>query len=551
MSVAPFVFLAVATTIPGVEPLAESGADHEQVLAALVALAQGDVRPLSTLPRRLWDEPPAIPDPQDPDLGRRWTLVVAQAHHRGQDPPLPLAPPLTAAQAWDRPWAVGGMDLLRQAGWRAWDHGQSEEATLLFSMTSSAPVLPPAETRGEIGSGRWMSGTRQGPRPGIVATRHWLLGLDPWDRVRWQRRLDEGSRVAVSPGAAVILGPAGFWLVDRQGHQMPLPPAPQDAKPEAATAEGAWFTTASGRQRWWLPVGRRPTALPTPERTLGPPLVSGTVSLWLDETSTLRFEGPRLTDRVDHGIPLTAQARLVGNLGDPWVMDGLGGAWRLDGPPTIDLPRRPLAPTPTDPRHPFEASRPGPTWPRKEPDGSWHLGAQRLQLQRTPGRLGVVSRDGDATWETFWMAAPTDEAPGTTLLIRGDRVIVQEGMQRFTVLDRLGGRRLATIDLPGAVPERITVDDGGAVAWWQGPELQVSPAGSGTPTTFRLSDPLEVVGIRDGFLALTAEKSFWIRPGHPPESISTPSWPSTPHALPGGVGYGDSWWPWRSHLLGP
>ncbi len=526
--------LALLSTLGlGEEPLAEAGEDAVAVREALAALAHGDTRPLVTLPGRAWEAPPAVPDPGDPDLARRWTLLVPAALARSGVAAPDLPGPTDAPMAWDRAWHPAAAELLRLAGRQAWDLGRREDAALLGWAPAEIPVEAP-------GSARVAAGAPAPTSPRVLARRDWLLGLDPWGRVRWQRRLTRGV-AAVGGVAAAVIGPDGAGLVTGEGRWEALPPVPSGTRPMAASAAGAWFSLPSPWRVWWVARGAPPVPLDLPLRTWGAPLVLNAWSCWLDEEAVTLFAGTRAVARRAHGVAIGTGAQLRGTIDDPWLDDGRGGLWRLDGPA---LPSPALVTPPAvDPTALFGPRQAAEPRPRHDPDGSWWAAGSRIALSEDRGRTAVSSTGADA-WSTSWTSPPSLEAPGRHLAVTGDRVVVLEGLRWLTVLDRRDGRRLRSLEAPSADPSAATADRLGLVAWWSGEVLLVADPGQ-APLPRPAPGPGALIGLERGILLAGPRGSWLLDAGQEPRPVSTPSW-QDPYPMPGGVGDGAWRWPWAT-----
>ncbi len=531
--------LAMASALTAVEPLREAGEDQRLAQAALAALAQGDTGLIEALPHHLWSSPTALPEIGDPDLSQRWTRLIEAARRRGGQ--RPNLPPITqGSAAWDRAEDHESLPWLQRAGQRAWDRGQTDLARRILGRAGEAPSLRPWPSPQPAGRGTPLTQAPPDPAAALVATRSWLLGLDPWGQVAWQRRLDLGTRVATSPEAAVLLGPAGCWLIDAEGGRTALPPAPDDALPLAATASAAWFATRD--HRWFLD-GPHALHLPLTGTPLGPPQVTGRFSRWLDSTSTWLFEGSVLVARTRHGLELGTDARLIGSMLAPGVADGRGGYWRLDGPcePVITPPpMRPVGPPHLGPAATLPAN------PQRLPNGTWQWADQHLHLTLDRGRVIVTVTDdrGTIAWETSWTARPYDEAPGRTLVVTANRVVVQEGDLRLTILNRRDGRVLRALDAPGANPSRCTADEEGLVVWQDGSELHLAPA-AGPHRQFPAPGSGILIGVTRGVVLAGSATAWWITAEMDPTLLSYPVSTPPPQVLSNGLQWEDAWHPWQ------
>ena len=132
------------------EPLATAGTDHATAVHVLMALSRGDTEPLLTLPGHLLSDAPALIDPDDPALARRWTALLPNAVAR-----LPVAQRAgvltsldahyaqnaddAAAHPWDFLPAPAAEQAVARAAAVAFDRGQMRFALSLQNCPS--PVL--------------------------------------------------------------------------------------------------------------------------------------------------------------------------------------------------------------------------------------------------------------------------------------------------------------------------------------------------------------------------------------------------------------------------
>lgn len=337
-------FLAVrlvAADAPAVEPLATAGTDHATVVAALIALGRGDPDPLTALPAHLLSDAPAIADAQDPDLARRWPLLVPAALQR-----LPVAQRERLAArlderyrsagpgaiAWDYLPAPAAQRAVEQLIARDFDHGRLLSVLLLGQMDASAtnPRVAAARTLLGLGAGTLAEPAlplaRDGAPPlvaagGLVRGDGWLFGLDPAGRVRWQRRTERLARVALGVDGALVAEAAGLSAIDLEGQATVLPPLPTFAKPLAINGGEAWF--GAGTTVWRLDVGpgvRDQVVLP--DMPLGQPLQRGADAWWLTRTELLVTHGGQLTLRMPHLLALSTVATLERHPHGAVIRDG-------------------------------------------------------------------------------------------------------------------------------------------------------------------------------------------------------------------------------------
>lgn len=290
---------AFAVCCPAVEPLPTAGEEHRAVVAALSALRRGDAGPLRDLPPRAPDDMPAIIDPADPGLARRWTELVPVAARPG--------PAASLAEAFDRGRLVDVL-LIDPADPRA---AAARELLGLGGGGLPQPALP-------------VQGTGMVPTPLPARLMHgdgWLFGLDPAGSVRWQRRVERLARIAIGEDGALVAETAGLAHVDLQGARLPLPPLPGFTRPLATHGRWAWFH--AGADVWHLDLSAgTAAALTLPQAPLGPPLQRGEDAWWLTSTELITTRAATIIERMPHLLPLSQAATVVRDPRGAVVRDG-------------------------------------------------------------------------------------------------------------------------------------------------------------------------------------------------------------------------------------
>ncbi len=314
----------VASHASAVEPLPTAGSEQTAVVHALITLAQGDPDALVALPGHLIDEAPAVVDPVDAALARRWTTLLPAAIARL--PPARQTAVLTAldvrlAQAgpgalpWDYLPAPAATRAVAKAAAQAFDHGNfraalawepsGDRAAAALSLLHTVLPLPALPQRGE---GLWSSTMLQNII--MVAGDGWLFGLDPVGRVQWQRRCERQAQIVVGEDAALLVETAGAAVIAADGTARRLPPLPAFAKPWGVTAACAWFVAGTTAWRVTLSVPLAATTVDLIEPPLGPPVMQGDRAWWLTRKHLLTTESARIVDRLPHLLELSSNAIL-------------------------------------------------------------------------------------------------------------------------------------------------------------------------------------------------------------------------------------------------
>jgi len=349
-SICAFVGLALGwltcMTCAAVEPLATAGSEHAAAVHALLALSRGDTEPLTLLPGHLLADAPALTDPDDSALARRWTAMLPQAIERlpaeKRERVLALLDAYYAQDAGDanvHPWdflpAPAATEAVARAAAQAFDHGQMRLALALQNLGPRAdaaralmqePLPHPALPR-----------AIRLPPPSVTSLIHgdgWLFGLDPAGRVRWQRHCERQARVIVGNGAALVVETAGVAVIDNDGHARQLPPLPSFAMPWAISDRAAWFV--AGTRAWRVVLASQwpsklPSTLDVSELSLrapplGAPLMRGDDAWWLTRDELILTHGVTLVEHLPHLLALSPLAVIEAHPLGAVIRDG-AQAW--------------------------------------------------------------------------------------------------------------------------------------------------------------------------------------------------------------------------------
>ena len=316
------------------EPLATAGSEHTAVVQALMALTRGDTAPLLRLPGHLLIEAPAITDPDDPALARRWTALLPNAVER-----LPVTQRAavlaaldahyaqSAADAKTYPWdflpAPAATEAVAHAAAMAFDHGQIRRALGLQSLGLRADAAR-ALLRAPLPRAALPSAIAPPARPSaaLVSGDGWLFGLDPAGRVRWQRHCERQARVVLGDDAALLVETAGAAVIDDDGHTHPLPPLPSFAVPWAIADRVAWFV--AGTRAWRVVRGAtwEISELTLSAPPLGPPMLRGDDAWWLTRNELLLTHGVAVIDHLPHLLALSPLADMVAHPLGAVIRDG-------------------------------------------------------------------------------------------------------------------------------------------------------------------------------------------------------------------------------------
>ena len=276
-----------------------------------------------TLPGHLLTDAPAITDPDDPTLARRWTALLPNAV--GRLPVTQRAAVLAAldahyaqnagdsrAQPWDFLPAPAATDAVAHAAAVAFDHGQmrlalglqsvgprADAARALLQAPLPRPALP-----------RVIPPPTQAPAS-LVYRDGWLFGLDPAGRVRWQRHCERQAHVVLGDDAALLVETSGAAVINQDGHAHSLSPLPTLAVPWAISDHVAWFVAGT---RAWRVV--RSSTWDVSELTLsapplGPPVLRGDDAWWLTRTDLILTHGVAVIDRLPHLLVLSPLASIA------------------------------------------------------------------------------------------------------------------------------------------------------------------------------------------------------------------------------------------------
>ena len=324
-------------------PLATAGTDHELVVSALIAVGRGDPTPLAELPAHVLQDAPAISAAGDPDLARRWPLLVPEAIAR-----LPAADRQLLASRLDERFHAAGphahaVDYLPAPAAearlavelsQAFDHGRLLSFLVLAATTKNRTQQDPRITAARLllGLGEGVLSDlglpqmRSGPPPmllqgGVVRGDGWLFGCDADGRVRWQRRTERLARIAVGLDGAVVAEAAGVAAIDIDGTATSLPPLPGFARPLAIHGGIAWF--AAGTTVWQLDVAQQKTVhIELPESPLGQPIQRGGDGWWLTRSYLLHTHNNQIVQRLPHLLALSTVATLERHPHGAVIRDG-------------------------------------------------------------------------------------------------------------------------------------------------------------------------------------------------------------------------------------
>ncbi len=527
--------LTIGGGLAAAEPLATAGTDHAQVTAALHALGAGDPGPVLGLPLHLLSEPPALTDPADPALARRWTELLGRALAR-----LPADAPARAAIAGRVPQPDAAA-----AAARAFDRGRLIDVLLL------APEgVRGTAARALLGLGAGTLPVPALPVPGmgivpvptparLISIGGWLLGLDPDGRVRWQRTLARSAQVVLGDDAAMVAQVDGAATIDLDGERHPLPPLPAFAKPLAIHGSVAWF--GRGARLWRLTLANGVVAgLTLPEPPQGPPLLRGDDAWWLGRTTLLQTHGVAVAGRLPHLLALSAAAALRAYPRGAVIVDG--PRWWLVGPrreaplrdlieatllagdraeakrllddgPALDDGDLAVRVTRADARTPQQRAllalvtgsgidrldgnplltEPGTdldlpvwAWPHRCTLAAWRSSDDRPPEVTTASDGATITLRAawstERWWERRWPTRPALDAPGRSSAVTADAVVVLDGATHLLVADRRTGRRIVEADVPAEVdPSQVArLGDTAVAALADGGRtvLIIRPAGS-------------------------------------------------------------------------
>lgn len=499
---------AFAVCCPAVEPLPTAGEEHRAVVAALSALRRGDAGPLRDLPRGGPDGTPAILDPADPDLARRWTELVPPASRPG--------PAASLAEAFDRGRLIDVL-LIDPTGPRA---AAARELLGLGSGGLPPPALP------VLGTGPLPS-----PLPArLVHGDGWLFGLDPAGAVRWQRRVERLARTAIGDDGALVAETAGLAHVDLQGTRRPLPPLPGFTRPLATHGRWAWFHAGAEVWRLDLTTGSA-SALTLAQPPLGPPLQRGEDAWWLTTTELVTTRAATIVERMPHLLRLSQAATIVRDPRGAVVRDGprwwlVGDRSQAAAPARIEAlllagqrnaAVAQLAATPgidhdlavrvtlRDPRtdqqralialagdrkaldglpgNPLlceagtDLALPVAAWPQRMTLAAWKARADdgpepTVQLASDGITVTVTVRwSAERWWQRQWPMRPLLDAPGRSWALVPGALAIVDGASRLLLADAATGVRIVELDLPVDVEPTLVArreDHGAAVLAEQG-----------------------------------------------------------------------------------
>ena len=132
-------------------------------------------------------------------------------------------------------------------------------------------------------------------------TDNFILALDPYDQVLWQRPLHPRSQTWFGPHHALILSPYGLELLTQNGASQALK-MPTSVRPLAIIGASGWFQNESTVYRLNLDSGNDFIEIKLPDSPLCAPLVAGDVSLWLLPHEIILLSDGHIKNRYLHGI---------------------------------------------------------------------------------------------------------------------------------------------------------------------------------------------------------------------------------------------------------
>ena len=305
------------------EPLATAGTDHATAVHVLMALSRGDTEPLLTLPGHLLSDAPALVDPDDPALARRWTALLPSAVARlpvtqrdgvlaSLDAHFAQNAGDAAAHPWDFLPAPAAELAVALAAAGAFDRGQTRFALSLQSHGQRADaarhLLQAPLPRPALPS---VIATFTPPPTALVHGNGWLFGLDLASRVRWQRHCERQAHVVLGDDAALVVETAGAAVIDGDGHAQALPPLPSFAVPAGITDQVAWFVAGTRAWRVVLSSTWDVTELTLSAPPLGPPVLRGEDAWWLTRNDLILTHGVTVVERLPHLLALSPLARIA------------------------------------------------------------------------------------------------------------------------------------------------------------------------------------------------------------------------------------------------
>jgi hypothetical protein len=370
----PGWFLVVGTATPAdlpITPLPVVAAGSNRIQAALVALRRQDPQALMALRDADWLLPWAIPESDDPSLERPWTDVLARLI-AAQPPALASALIQQLNERYRRQRSHGEersagrlaaifrpapealTEIIAESN-LAYDRGELRRSLALGALAPPYPADSPPGARDRAvlilsGLGAVVEPERQLPAPGMpvpiaeapgdisrpagvrvtwALAPGYLLALDPWGRVRWQRRIAADSTPCPGNGGTLLRGDGGVALIREDGSL--TPPAqfgmPADAQPLAVAGGAAWCSRGSAILRANLSQASLASfTLPSPP--CGAPLVRGSRSLWLTRDDLLLYDQVQLVGTMHHALHALPNWSLSGRDGH-LIMHGDGRSWQV------------------------------------------------------------------------------------------------------------------------------------------------------------------------------------------------------------------------------
>jgi hypothetical protein len=513
-------------------PLPEGGVEHAAVVHALQELVRGDSAAFAALPAQVFREPPAFSDVQTPGLARRWTELLPRLVER-LDPAAQaacaqvladLAAAADPSTAWDLLPDRHAAALLDREALRALDRGRVAQALAIWARLA-ADGVPFNQAAQAAASGLAAAAVDEQPadHPG------WLLGRDPWGRVRWQRRLQSGERLlARSAGWALVAGDGPPLAIDADGQARRLPPLPEGTETLGLSGDQGWFVRRPGRGRgeavpttvWSIHlVSGTIDRCALPDLPIGPPLAHRTGLWWLTrqgrlldhrgEQAAVLGEDPQPGWRMRLGEPLPVVWQ--GDQPLAWSSTATATAQVSELASDRDLPwqrwqhrsRAPLQDLP-DQRTPTGLG------PPEAPAGL----PARVAIARSAGWITVTADavDGGELWRRRWPALAEDQAPAQWATLAGGTVMVLEGDREATVLMATTGQVLGWGVAAGPIePTPIAVWPGGLAGVALGRPDRVVTATAVLP----LGEPLRWLAAAGGGAVGGGDTVIWMLPDRP------------------------------------
>lgn len=591
--------LLLAVLATAAEPLEESGPAHAAVAHALQALSQGDRRPLLALPAAAFADPPGMPD-RTRGVTVPWTALLAPlaaadaalAPIRARLPaaaadPAPPSPP--GVPGWPQalgsapppapaPWRRSPRHLLRLAGDAVVWQVPLAAGAQVFAGERGALIADEAGLRYLDAAGRAIA---LPPLPGGAG----ILGVADdqacfaQDRRAWRLAPAAGTAAASIelPGEALAAplggGGASLWLtaqhlvlwtadgtVHRHRHGLPAGRGWRLVR----AADGVPLVAAPDGRAWAVPPWRPGDD----DERLGLADGAGAAAAW--RAALRRGDWPRARELAADGRARALTAFYAGDAvppeaaqlapvpEDPAELTLPEMAWLAAAAPRVRRAAPPAAPAGRDRARPLhEQAEP---WPeavpeRRDRDGL-HRGLRSWHVHDDGERVEVQCReDGTLRWFARWLPEPGLAAPGRSLALSGERLLVGEGDARLRILDAGSGTLLHDLRprrLP-VLPDRTQpLPDGAVVLHPPGGDDRLGWLTAQGERAERLAAPARwVLALPDGevWTALADGRVFAAAaPGrwqelHLPAALAQAQ---APRLVEGGIAAGAQRWRWRT-----